>query len=338
MSITHKFLLTCLLAAIANNSLGQEKDSIYYKKQTAHGVKRIVINGKFWVWTQKIGSGKIKLLLLHGGPGQTHEYFENFPKYLTKHGVTVYFYDQFGSYFSQEPTVEQLNDTSLWKVARYVEEVEQVRKGLGLSKFFIYGHSYGSVLALAYSIKYYKNVKGLIFSSMTPFQSSFAERQREVGLEIDSILHNDSSLSSLMNNKHAGKQYDTATYENLFDSTFRRNYLLRLDTIPDEIIRTLKHKSNNVAQRIGPDVFTTNYTSYIRKLSVPVLIISGKYDFTTSQTQVKQLAKLFPRAQYVITPNGGHAAFLDDPQNYFPPVIKFLKKDNKYSDIKTSSG
>ncbi|MBD0331420.1 MAG: proline iminopeptidase-family hydrolase [Chitinophagaceae bacterium] len=318
--------IICLFSANINNAFAQQKDSIYYYKQNLKGVKRVMIDGRFWVWTQKIGDGKIKVLLLHGGPGQTHEYFESFPKFLLRHGITVYFYDQFGSYFSQDPTEEQLNDTSIWKVRRYVEEIEQVRKSLSLGKFFIYGHSYGAVLALAYSIKYPGNIKGLIFSSMTPFQSQFAERQKQVGREIDSTLHTDRRFHSLVQNKMMNKPYDTAAYEKLFDSTFSRNYLLRLDHLPDEIVRTIKHKNNEVAQKIGPDVFTVDYTEPIKKLKVPVLVISGKYDFTTSPDQVKRLAKLFPKGGYVITPKGGHAAFLDDAKNYFPAIIKFLQK------------
>ncbi len=122
-----------LLASFVANA--QEKDSTYYKKQNEQGVKKILINGKFWVWTQKIGDGKINVLLLHGGPAQSHEYFEIFSKYLPNKGITIYYYDQFGSYFSQQPTPQQLNDTALWKVSRYVEEIEQVRKGLILINF-----------------------------------------------------------------------------------------------------------------------------------------------------------------------------------------------------------
>src|SRR4028119_2344836 len=75
----------------------QDKDSIYYVKQNSAGVKKILVDNKFWVWTQKIGDGKINVLLLHGGPGQTHEYFEIFSKFLPSAGITIYYYDQFGS-------------------------------------------------------------------------------------------------------------------------------------------------------------------------------------------------------------------------------------------------
>ena len=87
------------------------------------------------------------MLLLHGGPGGTHEYFEAFDSYLPAAGVEYYYYDQLGSAYSDQP-----NAPELWEVARFVEEVEQVRKALALeqSNFVLFGHSWGGILAIEY--------------------------------------------------------------------------------------------------------------------------------------------------------------------------------------------
>ncbi len=80
------------------------------------------------VWTKRIGNNpRIKLLLLHGGPGCTHEYFEAFDSFLPAAGIEYYYYDQLGSYYSDQP-----EDDRLWELPRFVEEVEQVRAALGL--------------------------------------------------------------------------------------------------------------------------------------------------------------------------------------------------------------
>src|ERR1700749_3835558 len=104
------------------------------------GSKMIKVDGKYHVWTKKIGDGKIKVLLLHGGPGFSHDYFECFEDFLPKEGIEFYYYDQLGCGNSDAPT-----DTSLWNIPRYVEEVEQVRKGLGLDSFYLLGHSWGGM-------------------------------------------------------------------------------------------------------------------------------------------------------------------------------------------------
>ena len=114
--------------------------------------------GEFKVWTKRFGNNpRIKLLLLHGGPGGTHEYFESLEGFLPAEGIEFIYYDQLGSGFSDQP-----KDKDLWTTARFVEEVEQVRIALGLNKdnFYLLGHSWGGILAAEYALKYGSNLKG----------------------------------------------------------------------------------------------------------------------------------------------------------------------------------
>ena len=95
------------------------------------GNKVIPINtplGVFNVWTKRVGNNPtIKVLLLHGGPGATSEYFEAADSYFPGASIEYYYYDQLGSGKSDNP-----NDERLWTVERFVDEVEQVRVALGL--------------------------------------------------------------------------------------------------------------------------------------------------------------------------------------------------------------
>src|SRR5438045_1963133 len=116
-----------------NNSIvstSQKSADTNFEVKTG-GVKMIQIDGKYHVWTKK--DGKIKVLLLHGGPGFSHDYMECFEDFLPKEGIEFYYYDQLGCGYSDHP-----NDTSLWNIPRYVEEVEQVRKGLGLDSLYLF--------------------------------------------------------------------------------------------------------------------------------------------------------------------------------------------------------
>ena len=131
------------------------------------GIKMIPIKtdvGTFKVWTKTIGNNpRVKVLLLHGGPAMTHEYMEAFESFFPKEGFEIIEYDQLGSYYSDQPT-----DSSLWTTERFVEEVEQVRTALGLTKdnFYILGNSWGGILAMEYALKYQQNLKGLIICNM----------------------------------------------------------------------------------------------------------------------------------------------------------------------------
>src|SRR3990172_3852361 len=120
--------------------------------------------GTFRVWTKRVGDHPtIKVLLLHGGPGVTHEYLEAFDSYFPSAGIEYYYYDQLGSSYSDQPDAPEL-----WDLPRFVEEVDQVRRALGLHQenFYLYGQSWGGVLAIEYALKYQQNLRGLIISNM----------------------------------------------------------------------------------------------------------------------------------------------------------------------------
>ena len=106
---------------------------------------------------------QLKVLLLHGGPGATHEYLEACDSYLPGAGVEYYYYDQLGSGFSDQP-----NEPSLWELDRFVDEVEQVRLALGLDAWrtVLYGQSWGGLLALEYAIRHQSHLRGIVISNM----------------------------------------------------------------------------------------------------------------------------------------------------------------------------
>ena len=163
--ISTAFIISC------SNQQGSGSTNNYFAQTDTGvqmgGIKVIPIQtpkGAFKVWTKRIGNNpKMKVLLLHGGPGGSHEFFESFESFFPAAGIEFIYYDQLGSYMSDKPT-----DTSLWTTERFVEEVEQVRKALGLNKdnFYLLGHSWGGILATEYALKYQDNMKGLIISNM----------------------------------------------------------------------------------------------------------------------------------------------------------------------------
>ena len=147
--------------------------------QFTGGIKMIPVTtpkGDFKVWTKRVGNNpKIKVLLLHGGPGFTHELYECFDGYFPKEGIEYIYYDQLGSYYSDQP-----DDNSLWTIERFVDEVEQVRIALGLNKdnFYLLGQSWGGILAMEYALKHQEKLKGLIISNMmasAPDYNKFAQ-------------------------------------------------------------------------------------------------------------------------------------------------------------------
>lgn len=161
----------------------QDSQDNYYQYEGVQkmngGAKMVEIStpsGKFNVWTKQIGNNPdMKVLILHGGPGGNHFWYQSFNSYLPAAHIEYYYYDQLGSWFSDQP-----RDTSLWNTARFVDEVEQLRKALRLSKdnFYLYGHSWGGILAIEYALKYQQHLKGLIISNMmssVPAYNTYAD-------------------------------------------------------------------------------------------------------------------------------------------------------------------
>ena len=142
-------------------------DSSSRDDRRSGGSRRIPIttpSGRFEVWTKRVGNNpSLRLLLLHGGPGSTHEYFEAADSWLPAAEVEYYYYDQLGSGWSDVPV-----DESLWDLDRFVDEVEQVRTALGLDRdsFVLLGHSWGGILAAEYALAHGEHLKGLVISNM----------------------------------------------------------------------------------------------------------------------------------------------------------------------------
>src|SRR4029078_10361857 len=126
----------------------------------AGGVRMIPLNtpaGSFQVWTKRVGNNpRIKMLLLHGGPGVTHEYLEAFDSFFPGAGIEYYYYDQLGSYYRDQPDIPGLSD-----LPRFVDEVEQVRTALklGPDNFYLFGQSWGGLLAIEYALTHQQNLK-----------------------------------------------------------------------------------------------------------------------------------------------------------------------------------
>lgn len=183
------------------------------------GIRMIPIHtpkGDFKVWTKTIGHHPtIKVLLLHGGPGSTHEYWECAESFFPREGIEFILYDQLGSHYSDQPM-----DSSLWTNERFVEEVEQVRQALQLDEnnFYLVGHSWGGILAMDYALKYQQHIKGLIISNMMSDCVAYDRYAADVlSKQMDPIV-----LDSIMLLESQGK-YSDPRYMGLLLPHFYKN-------------------------------------------------------------------------------------------------------------------
>ncbi len=294
------------------------------------GVKIISVStpkGDFKVWTKRIGNNpSIKVLILHGGPGFTHEYLEAFDSFFPGSGIEYYYYDQLGSYYSDQP-----DDSSLWTTERFVEEVEQVRKALNLTvnNFYLYGQSWGGILALEYALKYQDNLKGLIISNMMasiPDYNEFADEVLSKRIDPDVL----SELRGL----EAANDFDNPRYMELLVPHHYEQHFLRMpaEEWPDPVNRgVFEHMNPKVYVLLqGPSEFGASgrlvnwdRKSDLHKIRVPTLTIGGAYD-TMDPEHMKWMASEVNHGRYLHCPNGSHLAMYDDQQIYFAGLIDFI--------------
>ena len=301
--------------------------------QFTGGIKMIPIStpiGKFKVWTKTVGNNpKIKVLLLHGGPGLTHECFESFDGYFPQESIEYIYYDQLGSYYSDQP-----NDNRLWTNERFVEEVEQVRKALKLdnTNFYLLGQSWGGILAMEYALKYQKNLKGLIISNMmasAPAYNKYAEQV--LGPQLDPKVFN--QIKEFEKNK----DYANPKYMDLLMNFYYSEHILRFPVAqwPESVNRAFKHLNPNVYVYMqGPSEFGItgdaslkdwDITSKLKTLTVPTLAIGSKYD-TMDPEHMKWISKEVKNGRFLFCPNGSHLSQYDDQVHYFPGIIQFLRE------------
>ena len=197
--------------------------------------------GVFRVWTKRVGNNPtMKLLLLHGGPGMTHEYLEAFDSYLPSAEIEYYYYDQLGSYYSDQP-----DEPELWDLPRFVEEVEQVREALGLDQdnFYLYGQSWGGMLAIEYALKYQKHLKGLIISNMMASIPAYNEYAETVLMP-----EMDQSVLAQIKAYEQAEDYDTPVYTELLNQHYYIYHILRMpvEEWPEPLNRTFKHVNSAI--------------------------------------------------------------------------------------------
>lgn len=297
----------------------------------ANGGVRVIpiktLNRTFNVWTKRFGNNpKIKLLLLNGGPGATHEYFEVMESFLPAEGIEFIYYDQLGTGNSDNP-----KDTAFWDLPRYVEEVEQVRAALNLTpdNFYLLGHSWGGILAMQYALKYNKNLKGLIISNMMASCPDY-------GKYADQVLAKQMNPAVVkeVNEIEAKGAYTSPRYMELLMPNFYAKHICRLpiDQWPDPLTRAMSKINQSLYVTMqGPSEFgiAGNLTNWdvkaeLPKITVPTLTIGAQHD-TMDPEHMKWMATQFPNGSYLYCANGSHMSMYDDQKTYMSGLIKFIK-------------
>lgn len=336
ISVTILCALTCCEPAVATPeddkaiSLTEYHDNSTRPDRLTGGVRMIPIetaSGTFNVYTKRVGNNAYtKLLMLHGGPGATHEYWQPADAYLPQEGIEYYYYDQLGSHFSDQPT-----DTSLWNIDRFVDEVEQVRKALDLGpdNFYLIGHSWGGILAMEYALAYQDQLKGLIISNMMSDCPAYGQYAHDVlgpGL-------GDEIYQKIVAFEEA-EDFGNPEYLRIMEEIHYPKHVLRMPLESWPITAT------NAFAHINPDIYVPmqgpsefgirgklanwSVTDRLNEIEVPTLVIAGQHD-TMDPEHMSMMANELPNGQLLMLDEGSHMAMYDDQEDYFEGLVAFLQ-------------
>ena len=270
------------------------------------------------IWYRICGSGnEIPVMLLHGGPGAPSYYLN--PLEEVSKDRPVVFYDQLGAGMSDRPT-----DVSLWTIDRFVRELDNIRDSLSLARIHLFGHSWGSMLALDYMLTKPEGVRSLILASPVMSARRWAEDAKRLLAE----LPNDVQMT-IRDNEAAGTT-DYPAYEEALMEYYKR-YFSRSDPWPPYLLQAFEDLNTDVYGLMwGPSELAATGTlkDYEREevlpdLDLPVLFTTGRYDEATPET-VEGYKNLVPGARIAIFENSAHMTMIGETLAYVETGREFL--------------
>ena len=282
---------------------------------------KIQLKSGFQVWVRRIGNADgIPLLTLHGGPGSGHDYLEPLEKLATDRPVILY--DQLGCGKSNRP-----DDRSLWRMERFVAEVDEVREALNLQEVHLFGQSWGGMLAIEYMLTQPEGVASLILAdscaSMPQLEQEIKRLKSELPNETIAILDRFEASGDFQN-----PEYRAAVVE------FYKRHVCRLSSMPDCLLRTTENLKNNAVYETmnGPNelVITGNLRNWDRtgrlsELSVPTLILAGRYDEVTPACS-ETLHQGIAGSQLTVFEKSSHIPHIEEENKYLRVVSGFLSQ------------
>lgn len=288
--------------------------------------KFVTVNGaKLWIETEGTGD---PLFLISGGPGGSHVGLHSFSP--LKDSCLLVYIDNFGR--GKSDTAKNVEEYS---ISRDVEDVEGIRKALGYEKINLLGHSYGSIVAQSYAIKYPEHTKHLIiangFFSGEMWQKNDDNSNHEIKTNYPEVWEELMKLRAEGAHSNDPKHievYGRVPYGFLYAYN-PNNFLKGIDpSYPNPFNSKLYYQlvGHDGDFIIGGDIAKFDCRKQLKDLKMPVLIVAGRYDRVAVPEFEVQYKKYCPQAQFVMFERSGHNPQVEEPEKEFKIIRSFLKK------------
>ncbi len=282
------------------------------------------------IYYMEVGRGA-PLMIVHGGPGASHDYFLPHLLPLARHHRLI-FIDERGSGKSQV-----LDDPKGYTVENMVEDVEAVRQGLGLGSISLMGHSYGGVLAQAYALKYQQNLTHLILASTFPSTSQMDQvfvrmkekMSPELRARIDAMEKGGlfGQGPDYRKNRYTDEYMTAAWGEGYFPYLYQNRPDPNNDPIQDGVMSWVLYREmwgSDGEFVIDGNLKSVEYVGRLPSIHVPTLIIAGDHD-ECDPSLSQEMHEKISGSQIVLLPKSGHMTFVDQPALFLGAVDAFLQ-------------
>lgn len=285
-------------------------------------------NGVF-IYYKALGKGE-PLVIVHGGPGASHDYFLPHLIPLARTNRVV-FIDERGSGRS-----EKLDNVKLYTVENMAEDVEAVRRGLNLGRINLLGHSYGGVVAQAYAFKYPNNLRHLIlastFHSTKGLNEVFVKMKQNMPAELRERIDKMEKEGLFGRGKDYRKGRYTDDYmiaswgEGYYPYTYGRRPDPGFEPVTSNGISWDLYREmwgSNGEFVVDGNLVSVEYADELPKLKVPTLITVGDHD-QVDPSMSRDMQALIPGSKLVVLPESGHMTFVDQPELFRRAVDNFV--------------
>ena len=312
------FLISTLLSA----QLYAQTDPNIFEKFTS---QMIMIDG-YQINVESLGSGEA-IFFFSGGPGSSHDYMQSrFGQYYKTHQVV--FMDMLGRGLSDDAA-----DKKEYSVQNDVHITEEIRKALKLNKISLVGHSYGTVVAQAYAIKYPKQVNSMVLIS--GFHSGEMWQANCDSYNHYSRTHFPEKWEKIDSLRTMGYISSDPVFSKLYGS-LPTKYIYYHNTELQGNRPKNKYRGFNsdvYYSIIGRDadffvsgsMMDSDFRRKLKDLDIPTLIIAGRYDGVSTPEYAIQYKEFMPKAQFEMFEKSGHNPSLEEPEKFYSLLDEFLE-------------
>ncbi|MFS0672153.1 proline iminopeptidase-family hydrolase [Ornithinibacillus sp. 179-J 7C1 HS] len=281
-----------------------------------------VTGGKVWYQIHDEQTNNTPVLILHGGPGSSHWSLQGLKELAEVRPIILY--DQLGCGNSDRP-----KDTSLWTIDRFVEEVRELKEGLGLEEFHILGHSWGTTLAAAYYLKHPEEVQSIIFSSPCLSAPIWAEDQRKNLQKLPIDVQN--TIKECEENGNTdSEEYKKAT------KVFNDHFVCRLPETerPASLKEGSKYRNSEIYNimwgasefHVAGNLKNFDCTKDLHKITVPTLYTCGRFDEATP-VSTEYFSSLTPNSKFHVFEQSAHMPYIEETEEFLRIMKEFLIKN-----------